>query len=51
VRFVDAPLSPTNYLGFLLPTDDADYLRVMYFSWDLQEQRGVLRAAAQHWLK
>lgn len=50
-RFVETPLTPTNYLGFLLPADDADYLRVMHFSWDLLEQRGILRDAAQHWLK
>lgn len=49
--FVDHPLTPTNYLGFMLPADDADYLRVMQFDWDLLDKRGVLAAAAERWLK
>lgn len=48
--FVQSPLTPKNYLGFMLPTDDADYLRVMRFAWDLIEQRGGLDEARQRWL-
>lgn len=49
--FIDAPLTPVSYLGFLLPTDDADYLRVMHFTWDLLDQRGAIKDAAKQWLK
>lgn len=49
--FIDHPLTPTNYLGFMLPVDDADYLRVMQFDWDLLDERGVLEAAEDRWLK
>ena len=49
--FVDAPLTPTNWLGFMLPTDDADYLRVMNFVWNLIDQRGTLKAIDDRWLK
>ena len=49
--FVNAPLTPTNYLGFLLPTDDADYLREMNFAWDLLDKRGTLKAIDDKWLK
>ena len=49
--FVDAPLTPTNYLGFMIPTDDADYTRVMGFVWGLEESRGVLQQASDKWLK
>ena len=48
---VAAPLTPPNTLGFLLPKDDADYSRVMHFLWGLLEQRGVVKDAAQQWLK
>jgi cyclohexadienyl dehydratase len=49
--FVDHPLTPTNYLGFMLPVDDTDFVRVMQFSWDLLDKRGVLKQAADQWLK
>lgn len=49
--FVDAPLTPQNWLGFLLPKDDADYVRVMTFTWDLIDRRGVVRQAAAKWLQ
>ena len=49
--FIDAPLTPTNYLGFLLPADDADYLREMSFAWDLLDKRGTLKAIDDKWLK
>ena len=42
--FIDAPLTPTNWLGFMLPAEDADYLRVMNFTWDLLDKRGALKA-------
>lgn len=50
-NFIDHPLTPTNYLGFMLPVDDADYVRVMQFDWDLLSKRGVLDEAAKRWLK
>jgi len=49
--FVDAPLTPKNYLGFMLPTDDADYVRVMGFVWGLVDSRGTIKQAADKWLK
>ena len=49
--FVDAPLTPKNYLGFMLPADDADYLRVMNFVWELLDSRGAVKQAADQWLK
>ena len=49
--FVDHPLTPKNELGFLLPIDDADYLRVMRFAWDLADERGALDDAEDRWLK
>ena len=49
--FIDAPLTPTNTLGFMLPKDDADYSRVMEFVWGLMENRGTLKQASQDWLK
>ncbi|QNP48073.1 transporter substrate-binding domain-containing protein [Diaphorobacter aerolatus] len=49
--FLEKPLTPVNRLGFLFPSDDADYARVLRFSWDQIDQRGGLKAAAQKWLK
>ena len=40
--FIDAPLTPVNTLGFMLPTDDADYVRVMDFVWGLVDSRGAV---------
>lgn len=49
--FMDAPLTPKSYLGFMLPTDDADYTRVMDFVWGQIDSRGALKSAADKWLK
>ena len=49
--FVNAPLTPTNYLGFMIPTDDADYTRVMGCVWSLVEGPGALKQASDKWLK
>ena len=49
--FIDAPLTPRNWLGFLLPKDDADYVRVMAFTWDLIDRRGLVTQAAAKWLQ
>ncbi len=49
--FIDAPLTPVNTLGFLLPKDDADYTRVMQFVWGLMDSRGAVKQAADKWLK
>ena len=49
--FIDTPLTPPSKLGFMLPADDTDYLRVMNFVWDQLETRGALRQAADKWLK
>ena len=48
--FIDNPLTPENRLGFMLPSDDADYLRVMKFAWDLLDDRDVLEDAEDRWL-
>lgn len=49
--YLDQPLTPVNELGFMLPTDDADYTRVMEFTWDVLGLRGVLKQEAQKWLQ
>jgi cyclohexadienyl dehydratase len=49
--FIDHPLTPKNELGFMLPVDDADYLRVMQFAWDLVDERDTLDEAEDRWLK
>ncbi|MGO3742097.1 transporter substrate-binding domain-containing protein [Kerstersia sp.] len=49
--FIETPLTPKNYLGFMLPTDDPDYVRVMEFAWDQMDKRGDLGQASNHWLK
>lgn len=51
VAFADTPLTPVSTLGFMLPADDADYLRVMRLAWELQDTRGGLKSAADKWLK
>lgn len=48
--FIDKPLTPKSYLGFMLPVDDADYVRVMKFAWDLADERDVLDEAEDRWL-
>lgn len=50
-RFIDDPLTPKSYLGFMLPVDDADYVRVMRFVWDLLDERDVLEDAEERWLE
>ncbi len=50
-KFIDAPLTPTSFLGFMVPVDDADFVRVMDYAWDLTERRGGLDKAAERWLK
>lgn len=50
-QFIDHPLTPKNELGFMLPVDDADYVRVMQFAWDLVDERDVLDEAEDRWLK
>lgn len=49
--FIDAPLTPKSYLGFMLPKDDADYTRVMNFVWGQIDSRGILKGASDKWLK
>jgi len=49
--FIDAPLTPKNQLGFMIPTDDADYARVMGFTWNLLDNRGTLKQTSDKWLK
>ncbi|RYF53948.1 MAG: cyclohexadienyl dehydratase, partial [Comamonadaceae bacterium] len=49
--FIDAPLTPVNTLGFMIPVDDAEYARVVKFAWELVDSRGGVKAAAQKWLK
>ena len=49
--FIDAPLTPKNQLGFMIPTDDADYARVMGFVWELLDSRGALKQTSDKWLK
>ncbi len=48
--FLDKPLTPVNYMGFMLPTDDSDYARVMNYLWDLLDRRGELKAIEAKWL-
>ncbi len=50
-RFVETPLTPKSFLGFMLPVDDSDYVRVMQFVWDLLDEREVLQRAEARWLK
>jgi cyclohexadienyl dehydratase len=49
--FVDPPLTPIDFMGFIIPTDDSDYTRVMNFIWNLLELRGELDKSAEKWLK
>lgn len=49
--YLAAPLTPTNYLGFMLPADDADYSRVMGFVWGLLDNRGALKQVSDKWLQ
>jgi cyclohexadienyl dehydratase len=49
--FVDAPLTPTFFMGFMLPLDDPDFIRVMKLVWTELELRGELDKYAGKWLK
>lgn len=49
--YINAPLTPKNQLGFMMPTDDADYSRVMGFVWELLDSRGALKQTSDKWLK
>ena len=49
--FLEKPLTPVNTLGFMFPADDAEYARVLRFTWEQIDNRGGLKAAAQKWLK
>ena len=48
--FLDHPLTPVNYMGFLMPTDDADFTRVMNYLWDLLDRRGELKTLEAKWI-
>lgn len=50
-KFIDQPLTPKHQLGFMLPTDDPDFVRVMTFAWDLVDEREVLEETETRWLK
>lgn len=49
--FIDAPLTPKSYRGFMLPKDDTDDTRAMNFVWGQIDSRGVLTGASDKWLK
>ena len=49
--FVDTPLTRIAYKGFMLQTDDPDFVRVMKFVWDELKLRGELDKCAEKWLK
>ncbi len=49
--FLQQPLTPVNQLGFLYPKDDADFSRVLEFTWEQVGNRGGLKEAASKWLK
>lgn len=48
--YIDKPLTPVNYMGFMLPTDDADYARAMNYAWDLLDRRGELKQLQVKWI-
>lgn len=49
--FITKPLTPVSEMGFLMPTDDADFARVMNYLWHLSDIRGDLTRAESAWLK
>ena len=49
--FIDSPLTPTSFMGFMVPLDDVDFSRVMKFTWNMLQLRGVLDQYAVKWLK
>lgn len=48
--FLENPLTPVNYMGFMLPVDDPDYTRVKNYLWDLLDRRGELKSIEAKWL-
>ena len=49
--FIKNPLTPKSVMGFWMPADDAEYLRVMRYLWDITELRGEHAALAKTWLE
>ncbi|MDR2945587.1 MAG: transporter substrate-binding domain-containing protein [Candidatus Adiutrix sp.] len=49
--FVDNPLTPANTLGFMIQSDDPDFVRMMDFLWVTRELRGEMTANQAKWLK
>ncbi|MDO5531476.1 transporter substrate-binding domain-containing protein [Sutterella sp.] len=49
--FIDHPLTPVNEMGFLMPTDDADFTRTMGYLWHLMEIRGELSRIEAKWFE
>ena len=37
-------------MGFMLPTDDADFVRAMNYAWDLLDRRGELKQLQVKWI-
>ena len=48
--FLDKPLTPVSEMGFMMPTDDADFVRSMGFLWHLMDIRGELDRIEDKWL-
>lgn len=48
--YLDKPLTPVNYMGFMMPIDDADYVRAMNYAWDLLDRRGELERLEDKWI-
>ena len=48
--FLDHPLTPVSEMGFMMPTDDADFTRSMRFLWRLMDIRGELDRLEDKWL-
>ena len=49
--FVDAPLTPISFMGFMIPLDDPDFSRLLKFVWDMLQRRGELAQCAEKWLQ
>jgi cyclohexadienyl dehydratase len=49
--FVNSPLTPTAFMGFMLPLNDPDFIRVMKLVWTELELRGELAKCAGKWLQ
>lgn len=48
--FMDDPLTPVSEMGFWMPKDDADFIRVMEQLWHLTDIRGTQEALEEKWL-